>query len=132
MEINEHQMLEIGLRQLGRSEYQIRLDSEKAKHDRFKTAYGASSKVCCLIYQDIKSIKTLTLTLTGDAKKELKPKAYLFLMTLHWLKRYPVEAMMSTTFSMNEDTVRKWVWLYSAAIQALKPHKVGNEIVEYL
>lgn len=119
MVVCEDVMLAIGLSQIGFSSSQVENAPKNTNNSRFLSAYGASSKVCCCIYEDIKN---LDIHHSGISN----PKPYLLLICLHWLKRYPVEHMMSAMFAMNEDTVRKWIWIYCAAIQALKPSKVTH------
>ena len=118
MVVREDVMLAIGLSQIGFSLSQVENVSQATNNSRFLSAYGVSTKVCCCIFEDVKN-------LNGNARI-LNPKAYLLLMSLHWLKRYPVEQTMSAMFGMNEDTIRKWIWIYCGALQALKPLKVTH------
>ena len=113
MVVSEDAMLAVGLSQIGFSLSKIENDSKNTNDSRFLSAYGASTKVCCYIFEDI-TIKDLVVN----------PKTYLLLICLHWLKRYPVEQTMSAMFGMNEDTIGKWIWMYCGALQALKPLKV--------
>jgi hypothetical protein len=45
-------------------------------------------------------------------------------MAMHWLKAYPVEALLASRFKTNEKTARNHVKKYVLAIQALKVIKV--------
>lgn len=115
MVVSEDAMLAVRLSQIGFSLSKIENDSKNTNNSRFLSAYGASTRVCCYIFEDI-TIKDLVVN----------PKAYLLLICLHWLKRYPVEKTMSAMFGLDEDTVRKWIWIYCSAIQHLKDLKVNK------
>ncbi len=87
--------------------------------NKFNEIYGVSPKVCTMIYNDIKT-KDL-----GDAKIE-KPRPVNIFFALFWLKNYSyaTESRMAAFFKKDEDTLRKYVWKYLKAIQALKEYKV--------
>lgn len=109
--------LAVGLNCIGFGPERTQRHCDKTKLDHFQGAYGVDPDTCSLIFREIQ--------VRGIGDKAIdKPKLPHFLMTLHWLKRYPVEQQMSAIFGYHEDTVRKWVWKYCSAIQELKIYKV--------
>lgn len=66
---------------------------------RFKTFYGVSPKICCILW---------TLLETRDPES-CEPK-HLF-WTLHFLKQYHTETVNRAIFKTDEKTFRKYVWL---------------------
>jgi len=54
-----------------------------------------------------------------------KPNLVYFLMTLNWMKTYKTEEEISGMFNVIEKTARKWIWIFTNAIQALKESKVS-------
>jgi hypothetical protein len=117
IEVTENEMLSVGLQYIGfdvTKRFNVR---ESTNIDRFRSAYGASPLVCSLIFCDVQEQEIGEATIS-------KPKVKHFLMSMHWLKRYPVESIMSSTFKLHEETIRIKVSQFVAAIQALKMYKV--------
>jgi hypothetical protein len=117
VEVNEGLMLRLGLNQLGYSDFQRDRVCNETNRNRFVAAFGVSPLVCSMVFRDIQ------LHIADDATID-NPKPLMLLMSFYWLYRYPVETMTAAHFKFDEDTVRKWVWKYCKAIQALLPHKV--------
>ena len=117
-QIEENVMLTLGLNFVGFNPYRIQNHSANKNKHHFERAFGASTKACCALYNDLQVVDI------GIAAIQ-KPKLTHFLLALHWLKRYPTEEANSALSGLDEDTVRKWVWKYCCAIQALKTHKVS-------
>jgi hypothetical protein len=117
VEVTEAQMLLLGLSFVGYDEERTNRTNNNKKSDHFQKSYGVSPLVCSIIFGDIQ-VRDI-----GEAKIS-KPTPKHFLLCMFWLKRYQVESMLSITFGYHEETVRKYIWMYARAIQALKPHKV--------
>ena len=83
----------------------------------FHGTFGTNVKTCCTMFYDMQ-VRDL-----GDAAIN-KPKLHYFLLALFWLKRYQTENVTAGISGLHEDTVRKWVWAYAIAMQALKQFKV--------
>jgi hypothetical protein len=117
-DVSELLMLNIGLQFIsGFSAADLLAVISKKKVDRFRSAYGASPATSTTIFRD----QVLDI---GDAQLP-EVKVEHFLMSLLWLRIYPTETMILSTFGIeSEKTVRKWVWGYCCAIQALSSHKV--------
>jgi DDE superfamily endonuclease len=92
--------------------------SEDTKLSHFVSAFGINPNITSIVFQEIQ-VQDMDVQICIN-----KPKVPHFLLALHWLKRYPIEQLNAGIFGYHEDTVRKWVWKYCTAIQALKPHKV--------
>jgi hypothetical protein len=123
--VNEDDMLAVGLNCIGFRPERTANHNTTTNQKHFEGAYGLDPNTCCVVFLElqVRDIGPSTIR---------KPKLPHFLLTLHWLKRCPVEQMSSGLFGYHEDTVRKWVWKYSQAIQALKPYKVNWTIIYYI
>ena len=115
--IEEQDMLTLGLNFVGFTPHRANKHSANTNKNHFERAFGASTKACCALYHDL---QVFDLGLAAIAK----PKLTYFLLALHWLRRYPTEGANAGISGLDEDTVRKWVWIYCAAIQALKRYKL--------
>jgi hypothetical protein len=122
VEVNEEMMLRLGLNQIGCTEYHRDRVCDKTNLSRFAATFGVSPLICSMVFRDIQLH-------VDDGATIDNPKPLMLLMSLYWLYRYPVETMTAVCFKFDEDTVRKWVWKYCKAIQALLPHKVKNTCV---
>jgi hypothetical protein len=116
--VDQASMLRLGLSQVGYSINQINAALAETNRKRFQDFFGVSPTVCSTIFYDIQ-----VLNLGQNQIK--KPKALHLLMTCYWLKRYSVEPITAVLFKTSEDTVRKRVWMYCRAIQALRRYKVS-------
>jgi DDE superfamily endonuclease len=118
LDVTEQDMLIVGLRFIGYDATKTNNARAVTNLDRFQSAYGASPLVCTLVFHDVQVQEI------GEATIH-KPNLKNFLMAMHWLKRYPVETMMSSIFNLHEETIRNRVIEYVGAIQALKMYKVS-------
>ena len=117
-QVDENVILTIGLNFLGFNPYRTQQHSVNKNKKHFEHAFGASTKACCALFNDLKDLDLGAVAIE-------KPKLTHFLLALHWLRRYPTEEASSGLSGLDEDTVRKWVWRYCIAIQALKAYKVS-------
>jgi hypothetical protein len=118
VEVNADEMLVVGLNCMGFVPERIMRHSDNTKMSHFECAFGVNANISCMVFHDIQTRDV------GEYQIR-KPKVAHFLLALHCLKRYPIEQLSSGIFGYHEDTVRKWVWKYCSAIQALKPYKVS-------
>jgi hypothetical protein len=88
---------------------------------RFRAAFGTTPESCSKIFIDL---QTFAPAANIAIKKH---NASYFLMTLNWLRSYMVEETLAGLYNLSEKTVRKWIWDYTIAIQALKEQKVRRE-----
>jgi hypothetical protein len=91
---------------------------EKTHRQRFRDFYGISPESCRQLFLDLQQ--------RTKEKMNLNPLNYL--MTLDWLKSYATEPHLAGRWKCDEDTVRKWIWVYVSKIQELKGYKIvwGN------
>jgi hypothetical protein len=115
MAVDADHMLYLGLSQIRCSPCQLFRVSAASNVDRFKSSFGVTSLVSAKIFQDIKNTD-LTIK---------KHKPILLWWALTGSKKYPVEKSLGARFGLSKDTVHKWIWLYCAAVQALKERKVS-------
>jgi len=86
---------------------------------RFRAHFGASPASCSAIFLAFQTTQI-------QAAKVNKPDPFYFLMTMHWFKKYQVEESYSAApWLVDETTFRKWIWIYTHKIQALKGDKVS-------
>ena len=117
--LTEASFVQTGLQLVGYGNNKQATSSQKKKEELFLSWYGCLAKVCVVLWNDITTIDI------GTAKIE-NPEVKYFLMTLHWLDSYSKLKTIATIFQLHEDTVGKYVWLYSEAIAALKEIKVND------
>jgi hypothetical protein len=117
VEANQDDMLTIGLNCVGYHPARTIGHSEATNLKHFVRFFGVDPIVCSIVFRDIQ-VQDI-----GEYRIS-KPKVSYFLMTLYWLKCYPLEHQTAGLFGYDEDTVRRWVWSYCSAIQALKAYKV--------
>jgi len=87
---------------------------------RFKAFYGSAPIVLTVIWEDLQT------TLIPDALigVEEADDVDLFLLSMHYLRVYPTEPILSGLFKLCEKTGRKWAWHYADKIAALKIDKI--------
>jgi hypothetical protein len=117
VEADANDVQRIGLNCIGFPPERTRRHHETTNVKHFESAFGINPQIASIVFQEIQ-------TRDIGNKRVNKPKLCHFLMALYWLKRYPVEKICAGLFGYDEDTVRKWIWIYCKAIQALKPYKV--------
>jgi hypothetical protein len=117
--LTEANFIETGLQIVGYGNNKQARSSQKKKEELFISWYGCLAKVCVVLWNDLTTIDI------GSAKIE-NPEVKYFLMTLHWMYCYSKLKTIATIFQLHEDTVGKYVWLYSEAIAALKDIKVND------
>ena len=117
VEVNADEMLIVGLNCIGFGPERTVNHNATTNRKHFESSYGMDAATCCIVFLHIQ-VRDI-----GQMRID-KPKVPHFLLCLHWLKRYPTEQMNAGLFGYHEDSVRKWVWKYCRAIQALKPYKV--------
>jgi hypothetical protein len=116
--LTEDNLIGTGLSIVGYDYNKQATTSQKNKERLFVSWYGCLAKVCLVLWNDLITINT------GNAKID-HPELKYFFMTLHWLYCYPKLKTIATTFQLHEDTVGKYVWQYSEAVEALKNIKVS-------
>jgi DDE superfamily endonuclease len=82
-------------------------------------ADGRSPCVCKKLWNDL---QTTHLPEAQIGRRQLRLD-YL-LMSMYFLKCYPMELQLSVTFKINERTARRWIRFYLQKIQGLKGQKV--------
>ena len=83
----------------------------------FRGFFGACPESCLGILSDMQTAVPLEYRIGN-------PNPIYFLMTMNWLSTYKKESELAGLFKLDEKTVRKWIWIYVRAIQALKAIKV--------
>jgi hypothetical protein len=114
------EMLEQGLALVGFSVNQLQRAGDKKNNARFKAHFGSIPLACAHLWE------ALQVTGNEDALVVAEQKSVdLFLMALHWLKRYQTEQEMEATFGWSDRTCRKWSFYFSQKIAALRDEVVS-------
>jgi hypothetical protein len=111
------EILQLGLQVVGIS----MVGRHETNMERFMAHFGTSPESCSAIFVDLQTTQNATARIA-------KPDILYFFVALNWLKTYRTEAQTAGTFKLDEKTVRKYVWNYVWAIQALKDQKVRADI----
>lgn len=74
--------------------------SIKISNRRYKSFFGASAKICSIIWKILKDNVP-----KGSSEKHL-------LWALFFLKQYQVEHLRRVVLKADESTIRKWTWIY--------------------
>jgi len=113
------EMLLFGLRMIGFNEKQIERANDDTNCQRFKDSFGASCIVATNMWEDL-----LLSTIEEIHVPKNKQKLKCYLMTMHFVKRHPVESDRESRFNFGKTTVRNWTWHFAKKIQALKQIKI--------
>lgn len=87
---------------------------------RFKAHYGSNPIVISELFEALQTTDIEEARIEVKANKDVDN----FLLSIYYLKVYPVEERMAGAFGKHEDTVRKWIWYYIERIQALLPEVI--------
>ena len=117
IQISEEEILSIGLKTFGCESWKT--TNAVARMEGFKSCFSTTPKTCKDIFVEIQAEDL-------GAKQIRKPNLIYFLITMHWLYKYKTEKQMSIDFKICEKTIRKYIWIYAEAIEALKTKKVSN------
>ena len=109
--LSSSEFLLLGLDLSGFDEQRNKRTCAATNFRRFHSSFGASPQSCSNIFSDLQTISEHVIN---------KPNPVYFMMALSWLSIYSVEEEMAGAFKIVEETVRKWIWEYTHAIQALK------------
>ena len=120
--LQEEIVLTVGLNFAGFPPHRSANHNDATKLSHFQGAFGADPMSCCKMFYDIQALDIGLATIQN-------PKLDHFFVALSFLKTYQTEAKSAGTTGLHEDTVRKWVWKYCIAIQALKQYKVRTKLV---
>ena len=123
--VTEAQLIQVGLKLVGRTDKEIRKSGLKGNRRYFAGHYGSSPFTCAQIWEALQ-VTTIEEARIEGPLKLLRKYLDMFLMTLHWLKGYSTEVVRATTFHVSEKTCRQWSWYFVEKIAALKEEKVSE------
>ena len=118
--LTTNEMLRKGLLLAGFDNFRQDRVKEETNKERFRSFYGSNPIVFAKIWMDLQTTDILEARINAA-----KHSPDSMLMTAHFLKCYPIEAVLAGMFKTGEKTVRKWVWFFASKIQALKKSKVS-------
>ena len=113
-------MLRKGLQLAGVKDRAFAKRSKESLVKTFLDRYGCNHVVTAQIWEDLQR------TDVDEAYLPIKDrdKVDYFFMSLHFLKRYPVESERALHYKCHQDTCRDWSWYFITKIQALKKEKI--------
>ena len=123
--VMEEEMLQRGLELLGYTNRQIGGNEKvKSNRKRFKSAFGASATTLCTIYEDLQTSQIVlddgfAIQIDGN-DTTLK----WFLISLHFLKKYPTDRDKEYIFNVSERYSRDMIWRMLKKIRGLKADKI--------
>ena len=121
--VQAEEMQRRGVDLLGYTVQQIGNAKNITNFGRFKSAFGASPSTLCTIYEDLQTSSIVDdgfiVKLVGD-DTSLK----WFLISFHFLRKYPTEKDRSLIFNVSERYSRDLIWTMLRRVQALKAKKI--------
>lgn len=115
--VNQTEVLERALCLVGFSEERQARVQRKKNIERFATHFGCRVPLAhSILWEDLQKEGLLQNPTLGDLDN--------FLMTIHFLTKYPTELQCEALFDKCDRTVRKWVWHYISLFQVMFGVKV--------
>lgn len=118
-----NEILQIGLSLVGYNERQQARVKRKTNKTRFKQSFGSSANVYAAIWQNLQQIGHDDYRLVVKEESALK-SLKLFLITIHFLKKYSTEVDDSGRFGLSDRTIRDNKWKLLERIQYLKKKNI--------
>jgi hypothetical protein len=115
------EILSIGLTLMGFPHERQESVSRDKNLDRFRSHYGSNPVVYAQIWEDLQLTDIEDARIDAPTAKSLK----YFLMSINFLKCYPVRNVQEGDFGISDRTAREKSWLFLKKIQALKAEKVS-------
>lgn len=94
----------------------------KTLHRRFKRHFGCLPKIVAKLWEMLQTTLLYEARLPWNCNS-MKHFKYL-MMSLFYLKAYPLEEQMASRFGVMEQTVRRWVQFFVEKLAAFKQEKV--------
>ena len=114
------QMLKFGLELFFTIARIDRVKNNATNVDRFTKKFGVKPVTACMIYEDMQTTTIEGARINNADEKTLK----LFLISLHFLRKYSKESDMESTFNYSPRYISRLTWDYVYKIQAFKAHKI--------
>ena len=120
-------MLRRGMKLAGLEDRAFAKRKQASLEQAFVDRYGCFSVVAAQIWEDMQrtSINEAFLPINERDKVDY------FFMSLHFLKRYPVESERALWYKCHQDTCRDWSWKFIKKIHALKHEKITWPVDNY-
>ena len=111
--LTTNETLRKGLEIVGYSAERIERVHRKTNVRRFKRHFGPSPTVVGVLWAELQTTTIAAARLPRANDNDFKH----YLMTLHFLKSYPLEEELASRYNVHEQTVRKWTGTKLAAEQ---------------
>lgn len=92
----------------------------KTKIRRFKSHFGSHPTVYAELWEELQTTDIENARLLSGDDKHFK----MFMMTLFYLKTYPLEDVLASRFDLHEQTCRKWIQFFVDKTATLLSKKV--------
>lgn len=112
-----------GLLLVGFSEHRQGRVKTKTNKSRFKRMFGSSARALAALWDDLQRIKDPNYRLQVPESKALTILDF-FLITMHFIKKYPDEVDQSSRFDWSDRTIREKKWYMLQHIQYFKKKKI--------
>ena len=107
MHLSASEILKIGLGKTGYNDvFQGRVRDEK-NEERFRSIFGSSQYVVAAIWKDLQTTEIPEAKVIGNGSN-----LHYFFMSLHFLKCYPTENVLSGTFQVCNRIVGDMAWVF--------------------
>jgi hypothetical protein len=113
-------MLQYGLELFYTTDRIARVENLSTNIDRFNTKFGIQPVTACMLYEDLQKTNVDDARINQPDDTTLK----FFLLSLHYLRKYPTEDILESTFDYSPRYISRMLWQYVERIQALKAEKI--------
>jgi DDE superfamily endonuclease len=118
--VTVQQILQTGLELLFSEERIARVKNAATNIDRFNTKFGMQPISACMLYEDLQKTTVDEARIDSPDDTSLK----FFLISLHYLRKYPTEDVLESTFDISPRYISTKVWQFVKRIQAMKAVKI--------
>lgn len=120
--LTDDEVLQRGLELLGYNLQKQDRVIRRTRIRRFKRQYGSHPYVCAILWEELQTTSVAAANVPEGSNK--MRDFDMMLLTLFYLKGYPLEESLAARFQVHEQTGRKWVRYYVKKIAALLSSKV--------
>ena len=115
------EMLSRGLNLVGWNDIELEGKSNKKKQVLFKGFYGSDPIVCCQLWEDLQTTEPPNARINAQ---DQVAKVNNFLITCHWLYRYPTVIEEEVIFKITDKVATAATQFFTKKLAALKVNKV--------
>lgn len=114
--VTAHQMLDFGLSLLYKPERLKRTKKEETNSIRFNLKFGVKPMSAASLYEDMQETEIDAARIENPDVRTLQ----YFLITLYFLRKYPVMDVIESTFDFSTGFIGRKIWEHVRKLQAMK------------